>query len=67
MILTRSYSKRTKACSVNSRQRVLKKTAKTAAEMIEEVIEVLLENSLLEMTPEFYKVASILAVIPTTS
>ena len=25
------------------------------------------ENSLLEMTPEFYKVASILAVIPTTS
>ena len=45
----------------------VKKTAKTAAEVIEEVIEVLLENSLLEMTSEFYKVASILAVITTTS
>ena len=32
----------------------IKKTTKTAAE----VIEVLLENSLLEMTPEFYKVAA---------
>ena len=41
----------------------VEKSIKTAAE----VIEVLNENSLYEMTPEFSKVASILAVIPATS
>ena len=40
-----------------------KKSIKTAAE----VIEVLHENSLYKITPEFSKVASILAVIPATS
>ena len=41
----------------------VEKSIKTAAE----VIDVLHENSLNEMTPEFSKVASILAIIPATS
>lgn len=41
----------------------VEKSIKTAAE----VIDVLHENSLYEITPEFWKVASILAIIPTTS
>ena len=41
----------------------VEKSIKTAAE----VIEVLHENSLYKITPEFSKVASILAVIPATS
>ena len=57
LILTRSFSRQTNACSTDSRKHV-----HTAAE----VIDVLLENSLNEMTPEFLQVASILAVIPAT-
>ena len=41
----------------------VEKSIRTAAE----VIDILLKNSLYEITPEFSKVASILAIIPATS
>ena len=49
----------TNACSIDSRKQRVEKSIKTAAE----VIDVLHKNSLFEITPEFSKVASILAVI----